>query len=243
MPVRSTPLVTGEIYHIFNRGVDRSNVFRNAHEYNRFLSAIEFYRYEESRVRFSTYLNASPQEKLIMREELESNDELVSLLAFAFMPNHFHLLIKQEKDLGIHQFLFKALNSYAKYINTRRHRVGPLFQGNFRAVRVESEEQLLHVSRYIHLNPVVSGMISVETLASYPWTSYPVYVRKSESWINTEIVTEMIGSTDAYTSFVKDQVAYGKTLADIKRIALDYEDAFLPSTSEVLGDVQKTEPI
>ena len=179
-----------------------------------------------------------------MRDDLESSDELVSLLAFAFMPNHFHLLVRQEKDNGIHQFLFKTLNSFAKYINTRRHRVGPLFQGNFQAVRIESDEQLLHVSRYIHINPVVAGMISIETLFSYPWTSYPVYVqKKANSWINTEIIKGMIGSTDSYMSFVRDQVAYGKVLADIRHVALDFEDAVVPSTSEVLGSREKIDPI
>lgn len=243
MPVRANPLTTGEFYHVFNRGVDRSNVFRNANEYNRFLSTLEFYRYQETHIRFSTYLNASPLQASTMRDDLESSDELISLLAFALMPNHFHLLIKQEKDHGIHQFLFKALNSFAKYINTRRHRVGPLFQGNFQAVRIESEEQLLHVSRYIHINPVVAGMISIETLTSYPWTSYPAYVRQSTSWINTDIITGMTGSTDTYMSFVKDQVAYGKMLADIRHVALDFEDAVSPSTSEVLGSREKIAPI
>jgi putative transposase len=225
MPVRSTPLTTGEYYHVFNRGVDRSNVFRNATDYSRFVSTLEFYRYGETQIKFSTYLNASVQQASELRSQLESCDEPVSVLAFALMPTHFHLLVKQEKDGGIHQFLFKAMNSFAKYSNTRRRRVGPVFQGNFQAVRIETDDQLLHVSRYIHINPVVAGMISIGSLASYPWTSYPVYAQQSKSWINTEIITGIIGSGDSYMSFVKDQVEYGKTLADIKHVILDSDDS------------------
>ena len=84
------------------------------------------------------------------------------------MPNHFHLLLKQTIDNGISHFLSKFTNSYTKYFNTKYNRVGPVFQGVFKSVHIESDEQLMHLSRYIHLNPVVSAVVEKQNLLSYP---------------------------------------------------------------------------
>lgn len=221
MPIRQVPLVTGEYYHIYNRGVDRGSVFRNATDYNHFLLGLDFYRYTHCPTRFSLYCAAPFEKQQAMRVEQNTSGAHVSMYAYALMPNHFHLLVRQEEDEGIHTFLFKAMNSYARYFNTKRKRVGPVFQGNFQVVRIESDEQLLHVSRYIHLNPVVSGMMTLASLETYPYTSYPQYVGKSSGWADTNHIISMIGSAEKYMAFVRDQEQYARELAMISHVTMD----------------------
>jgi putative transposase len=235
MPIRQEPFATGEYYHIFNRGVDRSAVFRNSRDYQSFLAALEFYRYKKPDIRFSAFSRMNIHTAEVVRSRLEQSGINVSVLAYAFMPNHFHLLVRQEAEFGIHQFLFKALNSFAKYLNTKHRRIGPVFQGNFQAVHIESDEQLLHVSRYIHLNPVVAGITTMQSLEIYPWTSYPYYVGSSQGWINTSEIIGMIGSVESYRTFVDQQEGYARMLSGMRHLMMDSEDLL---TSEVRKNIE-----
>ncbi len=131
------------------------------------------------------------------------------------MPNHFHFLLKQLKEGGITEFLSKLCNSYTKYFNTKYKRVGPLLQGEFKAVLVESDEQLLHLSRYIHLNPLVSYI--VKNLDLYEWSSYEEYINsKSKGVCVKENVLSFFKSPASYKQFVLDQAEYGEKLELIK---------------------------
>lgn len=225
MPKRDIPFETGAYYHIFNRGVDRFSIFRTATEYRHFISALEFYQYKISPIKFSQYCSIPKDAASVVRQKQLLSGALVSVFAYALMPNHFHLLVRQNVDDGIHTYLFKALNSYAKYFNTKRKRVGPIFQGNFKAVHIDTDDEFLHVSRYIHLNPVTAGMISIQTLLTYPWTSFPAYIGDAHTWIDTSEVIGMIGSKERYFEFVSDQVEYAKTLSDIRHSLLDEDEA------------------
>ena len=174
-------------------------------------------------MKFSIFCEAPMDRVSTIRQEQETAGQQVRILAFALMTNHYHLLVWQETDEGIHRFLFKAMNSFAKYINTKRKRVGPLFQGNFQAVRITSDEQLLHVSRYIHLNPVVAGMMTLDSLETYPWTSYPQYIGKGSGWVDRTQILDMIGSKEKYISFVRDYVSDPQYISNIHDVALDLE--------------------
>ncbi len=98
----------------------------------------------------------------------KNDNKSVEVVAYCLMPNHFHLLVKQVSEGGISKYLRQAINSYAKYFNTKYKRVGSLFQDMFRAVHIETDEQFIHVSRYIHLNPLVSYLVGKKELLSYP---------------------------------------------------------------------------
>ena len=104
-----------------------------------------------------------------------SEEKMIEIICYCLMPNHIHFLIRQLKENGISKFMGQISNSYTKYFNTKYTRVGPLLQGPFKAVLIESDEQLIHVSRYIHLNPIVSGI--VKNLEDYPWSSYLEYIK------------------------------------------------------------------
>ena len=139
------------------------------------------------------------------------------------MPNHFHLLIKQNQEGGLTEFMSKLLNSYTKYYNTKHKRVGPLLQGTFKAVPIESDEQLMHVSRYIHLNPYTSEITqSLADLENYPYSSYSNYLETENSQLCVkEPVLDFFSSPAQYKEFVADHGDYSKELEIIKHILLD----------------------
>src|SRR3989344_6023360 len=133
------------------------------------------------------------------------------------MPNHFHLLVKQLQENGISKTLSNFANSYAKYFNTRNNRNGPLFQGIFKAVRVESNEQLLHLSRYIHLNPIVSFVTKEENLEDYVWSSLKEYLNTPiKGFCKKDYILSQFKSIDEYKKFIKDQISFAKELEKIK---------------------------
>lgn len=138
------------------------------------------------------------------------------------MPNHFHLLLKQVAAGGISQFMRKVADGYTRYFNTKHLRIGPIFQGAFKAVHVSSDEQLLHVSRYIHLNPLVSAVVKENNFLNYPWSSLINYIdTPSSSFINPEPILQSFKSPKKYLEFVMDQAEYGKRLEEIKHLILE----------------------
>ena len=138
------------------------------------------------------------------------------------MPNHFHFLIKQKIDNGITKFLSRFTNSYTRFFNARYKRVCPIFQGIFKAVRIENEEQLIHVSRYIHLNPVVSFIIKEEFLDTYPWSSLSEFLDyQKEEICDKGIVLCYFSSKESFRKFIHNQIDYGKKLEAIKHLMLE----------------------
>lgn len=208
MPFRILPFVNDEIYHIYNRGSEKRIIYQDRRDYNRFLKSINYYQLEGPKPKFSHF-----SKKNIFKPEKAG--KIVKILAYCLMPNHFHLLIKQEKDNGITEMLTKLSLSYTKYFNTRHNRVGPLFQGEFKAVHIEDDEQLIHVSRYIHLNPIVS--LLVKDLGKYEYSSYHEYAEGGlKGLCSTAEVLGFFRSTDEYLRFIADQTDYGQTLERIK---------------------------
>ena len=216
MPYRVIPFVNDHFYHIYNRGVEKRTIFENRRDYSRFLKTLRYYQFAGPKPRFSKFLNnQSSKTKL--------DKKVVEIASYCLMPNHFHLLIKQLQDGGITEFLSKLSNSYTKYYNTKHTRVGPLLQGEFKAVLIESEEQLMHISRYIHLNPFVSFL--VRDLNFYEWSSYSDYIGKiSDGICSKEAVLDLFKSSQDYEKFVLDQADYAQRLEIIKHQLIDIND-------------------
>lgn len=223
MPYRKIVFANNEVYHILNRGVAQTPIFLSSREYSRFLSLIEFYRYAHPLLSFSRYNRLSQEERRKLREDIKrKNSLLVEIFAYCLMPNHFHLLLKQLRDKGISIMLSRLQNGYAKYFNLTHQRQGPLFQSMFKAVRVETDEQLLHLSRYIHLNPSSSYLVKIKNLSSYSWSSFPKYLGKRHfAFINAETILGMINGKGKYKKFVFNQAEYQRELNTIKHLSLE----------------------
>ncbi len=209
-----------QIYHIFNRGVERRSVFMNKREYQRAVDTIRYYQHMQIPKKFSEYLNLSSEAKEIYLNNIYSKlNKQIELISYSLMPNHFHLLIKQKEEQGITKFMSKFTNSYTKYFNTKHSRVGPLFQGLFKAVLIETTEQLIHMSRYIHLNPASAFIIQPNELEEYNWSSYPEYINPSTNNLcNSSLVLNNFKSTHHYRNFILDHVSYARELEKIKHL-------------------------
>lgn len=222
MPYRKTPIAVGEIYHVFNRSIAKQPIFFSAKDYQRAIDVFNFYKYTNPVLRFSYYYRLTEeQKKKFLTNLISKHEPLVEIIGFCLMPNHIHFLLKNLKDGGISQFMRLSQNSYAKYFNTKRKRTGTLFQPMFKVVRIETEEQLVHVSRYIHLNPVTSYIIKPKDLKNYPWSSYLSYLNLEDDRLDKHIVLSSFSSIADYEKFVLDQVNYQQELDRIRHLLLE----------------------
>lgn len=216
MPGRTTVFVNNYFYHVYNRGVEKKQIFIHPQDYQRFLKILYYYQFEGPKVKFSLI-----SKQVFDNFHPNSDRKLVDIICYCLMPNHFHFVLKQLKDDGISKFISQISNSYTKFFNTKYNRVGALFQGVFQAVMIESDEQLIHTSRYIHLNPVVSSITKDPN--QYVWSSYNEYLSENNNLCIKDLIINMFPSREAYEQFVLDQVNYGKTLETLKHKTLDNE--------------------
>lgn len=207
---------------MFNRSVGQQSIFPFAQDYQRAIDVFKFYLHKKPPLRFSFYNRLPENQKVKFYEEiLKIQPHTVEIFCFCLMPNHFHFLLRGLTGNGVGQFMSNFQNSFAKYFNTKHKRTGTLFQQNFKAVRIESDEQLVHVSRYIHLNPVTSYLIEAEDLENYLWSSYPNYLRDESTYIFKNLVLDQFKSVESYKKFVLDQVDYQRKLNEIKHLTLE----------------------
>ncbi|RJQ36949.1 hypothetical protein C4559_04435 [Candidatus Microgenomates bacterium] len=219
---RNVVLANDQIYHVFNRGVERRTVFGTQWEFKRALDVFKFYRFSNLPFRFSQLLKLPKEERERIISEINTNAKLVEIISFCLMPNHFHFILKQLQSGGIKKFISNFSNSYSKYFNTKHERIGPLFEGIFKAVLVESDEQLIHLSRYIHLNPVSSFLIPNEKLENYIWSSLPEYLENIDDGIcSKDTVLSLFPSIESYHKFILNQISYAQELDKIKHLIME----------------------
>jgi putative transposase len=154
--LRENPLVTGETYHIYNRGAHKQDIFKNPEDYSRFL--VLLYLSNNSEPIHISKLSTTPKYQgrslLIMLEEEKPNQSLVDVMAYCLMPNHFHLVLKQKVEGGITLFMKRLLTGYSMYFNIRHEHSGVLFQGRFKSKCILHESYFRYIFSYIHLNPI-----------------------------------------------------------------------------------------
>lgn len=220
MPVRITPLINEQIYHVFNRGIDHRPVFQKFWDYNRAINIIDFYRNVKPPIRFSRFLTFSNERKNEIYTGFKNGKKHVRILAYCLMPNHFHLLLKQVSDDGISRFMSNFQNSYTKFFNTKEERTGPLLLDEFKAVRIETENQLLHVTRYIHLNPYTSFILKkIEDIEKYEWSSFKSYLdNKKQDLISKEEILPLFKNIETFKTFTLDQADYQRKLGLITHL-------------------------
>lgn len=217
-------MVNNEIYHVLNRGVNSQRIFGCERDYCQFVDRLKYYRNNNLSLGFSQLMDLPLRVKNDSFDQLlHKKDLLVEIVAYCLMPNHFHFILKQTVDNGISKFISNLTNSYTRYYNIRRKRIGPIFQGKFKAVRVESDEQLYHLSRYIHLNPYSGGLVeNIEELLRYPYSSLAEYFDAQKGFCDVSIVLEQFEDTDSYRDFVFDHAEFQRDLQVIKKLLLEF---------------------
>lgn len=223
MPKRKIPLVKGEYYHVFNRSINKEPIFVKHRDCQRVQDTLSYYRFEKPPIRLSYYLALGVDQRDSIMRSMEKSKMEVDFIAFSLMPNHFHLLLRQTTKNGVSKFLALFQNSYTRYFNTKYDRQGHLFQGQFKAVRIEDDEQFIHVGRYIHLNPYSSFVVkSLEELEKYPFSSLPEYLEKNRiSFCKQELLLSHFANREAYRKFVFDQADYQRELEKIIHLILE----------------------
>lgn len=162
-------------YHIYNRGVEKRDIFLEHNDYLYFLHILK------------SSLSPKPNKGdiLVGKRTWPQNNYFgkIDLLAYCLMPNHFHFLVRQTTSTTISEFTKSICTRYGMYFNKKYNRIGPLFQGVFKAVNIDNDDYLLWVCRYIHRNP--------DNFRNYPYSSYEEYLgRRNTSWINTKIILD-----------------------------------------------------
>lgn len=222
MPYRKVIFANKEIYHVVNQGVAKESIFRGPKDYQRAFLLIDFYRHSQPALRFSHHLRQPKEKREAFFKDLKKAAQIVEIIAFCLMPNHFHFLLRQLIDKGISRFMANLQNSYARYFNLKYKRTGPLFSPLFKAIRIETDEQLVHVSRYIHLNPSTSFIVEIKDLEDYKWSSLPTYLKLSPYYfVNPEPVLNHFPNVKNYRQFVFDQADYQRKLQKIKQFLLE----------------------
>ena len=212
MPARNTVkmYIADTFYHVYNRGVEGRDIFNDNQDYKIFLGFVK------------RYLTRIPQNEVQPRWRSDVVDKL-QLVAYCLMPNHFHLLVKQKTRDGMSIFVKTLMNSYVRYFNKKYKRIGGLFQGVFKAVQITEEPYLLHITRYIHLNPLDLTNMTLDKLENY-YCSYGEYLgKRNTSWIHPEEILSMFGSKLIATS----------KFSSYK----DFVEKYQGSTDEVLGEL------
>jgi putative transposase len=170
-----------------------------------------YYQTERQYVNFAKVLERGAKQAADSRK-------LVDVVCYCPMPTHLHLALKQLRDKGISDFMRRILDSYTRYFNIKHNRRGPLWEGRFRRVLVETDEQLLHLTRYIHLNPVTAYL--VDKPEDWKWSSYQDYIFEKEEGIYKYKDVLNI-KPDSYKKFVEDRISYQRELAKLKHLMLD----------------------
>ncbi len=185
-------------YHIYNRGVDKGLIFRDDKDYKTFLSFLKIYISLQGES-----LKVPPSRKL------KNYYGEIELHCFCLMPNHFHLLVRQNTDHGIDHFMRSLSTKYVRYFNSHYHRIGPLFQGPYKAVQVQTDNQLVYLSKYIHRNVLDLSPYkeSPRRLREYTYSSYGNYLENfTQSWVQTKAILSYFSRTVqdlSYESFVE----------------------------------------
>ncbi len=200
MPSRNTIKEYEEnaYYHVYNRGVEKRVIFHDAQDYTVFIGLLKKYLAGEEDAR----KNRHPYTKL---------DKEVKLIAYCLMPNHFHLLLHQSTPDGVTKMMRRLATGYAMYFNNRYSRVGALFQGKYKAARINSDAYLHHISRYIHLNP--------EQYRMWPYSSLQYYRgdKRVPKWLDISDVMSLFNDDrKQYLEFVSEYQDSMRELAVLK---------------------------
>ena len=228
--------LTNGFYHIFDRGVEKRNIFRDNSDYVRFIH--DLYEFNDKK----------PAPEYLRRNTEDSNvghtmshierDKLVNLHIFALMPNHHHLIVEPIKENGAYLFMKKLHCGYARGFNEKHKRSGYLFQGRYKDVYIKDDRQLMHLVCYVHSNPLslwkenwkekkltrLEIKQAIKFLEKYKWSSHLDYwgIKNFPSVINNKFLLEFFDGVGGYKKYFINWIEqYQKNETHIQELVLD----------------------
>jgi len=213
--MRKTEFKNEEFYHIYNRGVDKRDVFLEEVDYVRFLNSMREFNDD------STYEQRMQGKELSSLRELSSEelDNLVEIVCYCINPNHYHLILKQLRPNGVKTFMHKIGTGYTNYFNKKYKRSGSLFQGPFKSIHIDSNEYLLYLSAYVNKNNFIHGY----NLENWKYSSLLDYLgKRSGTLCNKEdIIGQFDNNIDQYKEFLENNALYLKEKKESAKYLLE----------------------
>lgn len=236
MSLRKENLVSGQIYHIYNRGVDKRDIFIDDEDRIRFVHDLFEFNDENPTINLAVHLKYKNEIKEVGLPKIERNPKkvLVEILVFCMMDNHYHLILRQKVENGITEFMRKLGTGYTNYFNQKYERTGSLFQGRFKSICIKNDSHLMYLPLYIHLNPldfkfhewrekkIKNYTEAIKFLDSYRWSSYMDYTGQKNfpSLISKDYILSRIGDEK---KFKKEITQWLKNFDETKIIGASLE--------------------
>jgi len=216
--MRKLDFINQEFYHIYNRGVDKRDIFLEESDYVRFLLSLKEFNCLEPIG--SLYEKAYRDEKESNSQlgiGFQKNPRLVEIICYCLNPSHYHLILKQLSDSGISKYMHKVNLGYTNYFNLKNKRNGSLFQGKFKAAKIDSFEHLVWLSVYVNKNAQIHGKI--EDAVNYPWCSYSQYLGiKEDNLCNKDII---LNEVQDYKSIAEDTALFMKKKKEMEKYLIE----------------------
>lgn len=203
-------------YHVFNKSIANYEIFRRDENKQRFLNTLDYYNNQKVNLSFSAFLknNHNFKANLLLPKEIT----LIKFISYCLMPDHYHLLVKILFDNKFSKYISDVENSFTRFFNEKNDRKGPLWQSRFKATKIDDGKQLLHVSRYIHLNTTTNRLVNMPE--DWQFSSYREII--SNNIVLKNYLKEIsISNRFTYKKFVERNKDYQRKLKLIKRLIFE----------------------
>jgi putative transposase len=212
MSIRRVEFVNNHYYHVFNRGVDKRPIYLESDDFNRFLqSMIEFNNINPIG---SIFENAFKKNQF--GDFVSTKSRLVNIICYCLNPNHYHFILEQVADDGIKKFMHRLGTGFTKYFNIKYKRSGTLFSGKFKAISIDSNEYLLHLSAYVNLNNQVHSLGSKASKSS--WEEYQNH---QIGLSHKNIILKQFANITDYVNFSRQSLVYIQERKDLSKLLLE----------------------
>jgi len=191
--MRNHKFAIGEYYHVYNRGVDKRNIFEDLRDLGRFIKSIREFNTLEP-------IGSLYELSFIKPDNTPKSKTLVKIVAYCVNKNHFHFLLTPLVDQGVEKFM-QRIGGYTRYFNEKHKRTGALFQGKFKSKHVANNTYLLHLSAYINMNnrnPLGSRTTKLSK------SSLEEYQKKERGFCEKEIITSQFKNSATYLKFCQE---------------------------------------
>ncbi|MEK7597795.1 MAG: transposase [Patescibacteria group bacterium] len=205
----------GCFYHIFNKSIANFGIFSKPNNALRFIDGLDYYNSIKTKMSLSVYLRKNSLDTNFL---LPKEDSVAKIISYCIMPDHYHLLVKIIHMEKFSKYINNAEASFSRYFNIKTNRKGPLWQSRFKSVYIESNEHLLHVSRYIHLNPTTKYL--VDNPEDWNLSSYKYFI-SDQKYLKEYVKEISIDSCIDYKKFVENNKDYQRELKHIRKLMLD----------------------